>query len=200
MEGTAALDPSGYPVDVVIRRPAKSSRLLLLLRIFLIIPQLLFGLVIVLVASILALINYIVVLITGRAAFVSFLSGAVRYGTRLNAYAYFLVDEYPPFSIGEEPDYPVQVLIARPGKIHRWRIFSYILAFPHFLILYGLYVLTAFTTLVAFFIVLIFGRYPPGLFGLAAMYMRYQARVSAYLYLVVSRYPPFALGASSMNA
>ncbi len=49
------------------------------------------------------------------------------------------------------------------------------------------------TTLIAFFIVLIFGRYPPGLFGLAASLMRYQARVNAYLYLVVSDYPPFSL-------
>ncbi|HEY2161590.1 MAG TPA: DUF4389 domain-containing protein [Solirubrobacteraceae bacterium] len=199
MEGSAAPDPSGYPVDVVIPRPAKTSRLLLFLRIILVIPQLLFALVIILVASVLTLINYVVVLITGRAVFVGFLSGTVRYTTRVNAYCYFLVDKYPPFSLGEAADYPVQVVIARPGKIHRWRIFSYILALPHFLILYGLAVLVSVTTLVAFFIVLIFGRYPPGLFGLAAMYMRYQARVAAYLYLVVDRYPPFALSASSMS-
>jgi Domain of unknown function (DUF4389) len=196
VESSVAVSPSGYPVQVDIPRPAKTSRLLLLLRIFLILPQLLFAIVVSVVALVLALINYLVVLITGHAAFVGFLSGTVRYLTRVNAYWYFLVDKYPPFSLGEAPEYPVEVLVARPGHIHRWRIFSYILAFPHLLILYGLQILVSFTTLVAFVIVLIFGRYPAGLFGLGVALMRYQARLAAYLYLVVDRYPPFTLGLS----
>lgn len=193
VEGSAAVSQPGYPVQVEIPRPAKTSRLLLLVRFILIIPQLLFGLVITIVALVLAAINYFVVLITGRAAFAAFLSGAIRYGTRVNAYWYFLVDKYPPFSLGDAPDYPVTVTLARPGKIHRWRFFSYFLALPHFLILYGLTIVVSLTTFVSFFIVLVVGRYPPGLFGLAAGLMRYQARVAGYLYLVVDRYPPFSL-------
>jgi hypothetical protein len=186
--------PSGYAVEVEIPRPRRTSRLLLFLRFILLIPQYLFLLVVGLAATVLVLINYFVVLITGRAAFAGFLSGVLRYTTRVTAYSYFLTDKYPPFSLGEAPNYPVRVAIARPGKIHRWRFFSFILAFPHILVLYGLLTLASFTTLVAFFIVLVAGRYPAGLFGIAAAAVRYQTRVNAYLYLIVSHYPPFSLG------
>ncbi len=193
MEATAIASPSGYAVDVEIPRPPRTGRLLLLLRWILLLPQYFFALAIFLVAAVLLLINYLVVLITGRAAFAGFLSGTVRYGTRLTAYQYFLTDSYPPFSLGECPDYPVQVQIAPPGRIHRWRFFSFILAFPHILVLYGLLCLTAITTLIAFVVALFIARYPPGLFGIAASTVRYQARVNAYLYLIVSHYPPFSL-------
>jgi uncharacterized protein DUF4389 len=193
---SSVVTPSGYAVNVQIPRPARTSRLLLFLRIILLIPQYLFLLVVGIAATVLVLINYVVVLITGRTAFFGFLSGVLRYGTRLTAYSYFLTDKYPPFSLGEAPDYPVQVEIEHPQKIHRWRVFSFILAFPHFLLLYGLLVLASFTSLVSFFIVLIFGRYPAGLFGIAAAAVRYQTRVNAYLYLIVRHYPPFTLGLS----
>lgn len=193
MESSAAVSPSGYAVQVEIPRPPKTRRLLLLFRWLLLFPQYFFALVVVLAGGVAVLINYFVVLITGRAAFSAFLSGVVRYLTRLNAYQYFLTDSYPPFSLAEKPDYPIQVHIEHPGKIHRWRFFSFILAFPHILILYGLFIVSGVFTLIAFFIALITARYPPGLFGLVAATMRYQARVNAYLYLIVSHYPPFSL-------
>jgi hypothetical protein len=37
------------------------------------------------------------------------------------------------------------------------------------------------------------GHYPPGLFGIAAATIRYQARVNAYIYLITDSYPPFSL-------
>ncbi len=190
----AALPQSGYGVDVDVSRPPKTSRLLLLFRWFLLIPQYIFALGVYIVAAVLVLINYIVVLITGRCAFFGFLAGTVRYGTRLTAYTYFMTDKYPPFSLGECPDYPVQVRIDHPQKVHRWRIFSYILAIPHILILYGLGILWSVTTLIAWVAGLITGRYLPGLFGIAAMTLRYQTRVNAYLFLVTEGYPPFVFG------
>jgi Domain of unknown function (DUF4389) len=190
----AAIPQSGYSVDVDVSRPPKTSRLLLLFRWLLLIPQYVFALVIFIIAAVLVLINYIVVLITGRCAFFGFLSGTVRYSTRLTAYSYFMTDKYPPFSLGEEPDYPVQIRIDHPHKVHRWRVFSYILALPHILILYGLLILWSVTTLIAFVAGLITGRYLPGLFGIAAMTLRYQTRVNAYLYLITEGYPPFVFG------
>jgi hypothetical protein len=165
---------------------------LLLFRGFLLLPAYLFVLPVVLIALVLLLISYILVLITGRAAFSGFLSGAMRYLTRLNAYSYFLTDKYPPFSLGECLDYPVQVRIDKPGHIHRWRVFSSILAFPHILMLYGLMIVAGVATLIAAIVVLITGRYPAGLFGLTAMAIRYQTRVNAYLWLLTSHYPPFS--------
>lgn len=191
----AAAVPQGeYSVDVIMSRPAKTSRLLLLFRWLLLIPQYIFAIGVYLVAIVLLLINYIVVLITGRCAFYGFLAGTVRYGTRLTAYAYFMTDEYPPFSLGECPDYPVQIRVDHPPKVHRWRFFSFLLAIPHLLILYGLTALWSITTLVAWVAGLVTGRYLPGLFGIALMTLRYQTRVNAYLFLITEGYPPFAFG------
>ncbi len=187
----AAIPASGYGVDVIMSRPPKTSRLLLLFRWLLLIPQYFFAIGVYVIALVLLLINYIVVLITGRCAFFGFLAGTVRYGTRLTAYSYFMTDKYPPFSLGEVPDYPVQIRIEHPGKVHRWRVFSYILAIPQILILYGLTILWSVTTLIAFVAGLILGRYLPGLFGIALMTLRYQARVNAYLFLITEGYPPF---------
>jgi hypothetical protein len=193
MTSSAAAPPSGYAVDVVISRPARSSRLLLLFRGFLLLPQLLLALPVIVIATVLLYVNYLVVLITGHAAFSGFLSGTVRYLTRLNAYAYFLTDKYPPFSLGECADYPARVLIEPPGHIHRWRVFSGLLALPHFIVLYALVAVSSVATLISFIVVLITGRYPAGLFGITAATIRYQARVNAYLYLITSHYPPFSL-------
>jgi hypothetical protein len=193
MTDSAAVAQSGYAVGVVIPRPARTGRLLMIFRGLLLIPQAVFALVVILIAVVLMIINYLVVLITGRAAFFGFLSGMVQYSTRLTAYSYLLTDEYPPFSLGDSPGYPVQITIERPGHIHRWRFFSTLLALPHILVLYALLIVTSVTTLISAIVILFVARYPPGLFGIAAATIRYQTRVNAYLYLITSHYPPFSL-------
>jgi hypothetical protein len=180
-------------VQVNIERPERSGRLKMLFRGFLLLPQYLFALPVVLAAAVLMFVNYLVVLITGRAAFVGFLSGTLRYLTRLTAYSYLLTDQYPPFSLGDAPGYAVDVTIAQPGRVHRWRVFSSFLVLPHFLVLYVLLIVSGITTFISAIAVLFTGRYPRSLFGIAAATVRYQARVNAYLYLITDRYPPFSL-------
>jgi hypothetical protein len=106
---------------------------------------------------------------------------------------YLLTDTYPPFSLGDARNYPVRVQIAPPGRIHRWRVLSFILAFPHLIIVEVLLLVSAVTTLISALVILIVGRYPAGLFGIAAATLRYQTRVNAYLYLITDSYPPFSL-------
>ena len=184
---------SDCPIEVEFQHPDRSSRLLLLFRGFLAIPQFLFAIGVMLVAVVLIFVNYLAVLVTGRAACSGFLSGALRYMTRLTAYMYFLTDAYPPFSLAADPSYPVQVTIAEPGKIHRWRVFSYFLAAPHIIVLYVLLIAAALTSVVSWLTILVTGRYPKALYRVATAAVRYQARVNAYLYLIVDQYPPFTL-------
>jgi len=184
---------NGPAVEVGIPRPDRSGRLKMIFRFLLLIPHDIFLLAVGLVAAVMMVINYLVVLIAGRAVFVDFLSGTLRYVTRVTAYMYLLTDAYPPFSLGDAPDYPVSVSIARPGPIHRIRFLSFLLVFPHVIVLYVLEILAAITTLFSAIVILITGRYPAGLFGIAAATVRYQARVNAYLYLITDRYPPFSL-------
>jgi hypothetical protein len=185
--------PSEHAVEVEFQHPDRTSRLLLLFRVFIAIPQFLFAIGVMIIAVVLILANYLAVLVTGRAAFSGFLSGALRYMTRLTSYMYFLTDAYPPFSLAADPGYPVQVTIEKPGKIHRWRVFSYFLAAPHIIVLYVLLIAAALTSFVSWVIILITGRYPTALYSVATAAVRYQTRVNAYLYLIVDRYPPFTL-------
>jgi hypothetical protein len=46
-----------------------------------------------------------------------FLAGFLDYSTRVNVYAFLLVDEYPPFR-RHAPDYPVAIHLA-PGRLNR---------------------------------------------------------------------------------
>jgi hypothetical protein len=182
----------GDDVQVDVERPVKQSRLKVFFRFILVIPLYVMLIGVGIVAGILMFINYFIVLITARSAFVGFLSGTLRFVTRVTAYAYFLTDEYPPFSLGEDPGYAVRVIVPHPGRLRRWRFFSYFLAIPHILVLYGLAILAGICTFIAWFVLIITAHYPDSLYGISRMFVRYQARVNAYLYLVTDHYPPFS--------
>jgi hypothetical protein len=182
----------GEDVQVNVERPDKQSRLKVFFRFILLIPLYIMLIGVGIVAAILILINYFIVLITARPAFVGFLSGVLRFITRVTAYAYFLTDEYPPFSLGQASGYSVDVEVPHPGKVHRWRFFSFFLAIPHILVLYGLGILAGICVVISWVVLIITARYPGGLYGVVRMYVRYQARVNSYLYLISDHYPPFS--------
>ena len=62
---------------------------------------------------------------------------------------------------------------------------------PHFVVLYVLFLAAGVVTIVAWFAILITGRYPRGLWDFAMMTMRWGARVTAYAGLMRDEYPPF---------
>src|SRR3989304_6128309 len=63
------------------------------------------------------------------------------------------------------PGYPLRFDVEYPEQLSRWLIFvKWLLAIPHFLILYALGAVANVITFIAFFAVLLTGRYPRGLF------------------------------------
>lgn len=98
---TTAAEPGGTPVDLAIRPELEGrNRLTVGLRIFWIIPAMLFMFVIAIVGVLAWLAGFFAVLFTGRwpAALRSWVTGLLRVGVRFEAYAMLLTDEYPPFS------------------------------------------------------------------------------------------------------
>lgn len=72
--------------------------------------------------------------------------------------------------------------------------FRLLLAIPH-LLLVALYGIAAFVAvIVAWFALLVTGRWPAGLYGFVAGFMRYMTRVYAYTFLLTDAYPGFGLG------
>jgi uncharacterized membrane protein len=194
MSSAGAFAQVGYGVQVEIQGPPeRSSRLSVFFRGLLMIPLWLLVIPIGLCAMVAIFLNYFGVLFTGRAAFVGFLSGALRYMTRLQAFAFYLTDQYPPFSLGDDANYPVRVVVEHPARVHRWRVFSYLLAIPQIIVLYVLVIVAALATFCAWWAIMFTGHYPSGLYGITSAAVRYQARVNGYLYLITEGYPPFSL-------
>ena len=91
------------------------------------------------------------------------------------------------------PGYPLRFDIEYPEQLSRWLIFvKWLLAIPHFLILYALSAVSAVITFIAFFAILFTKRYPQGLFDFVVNVNRWGANVAAYVGLFRDEYPPFS--------
>jgi hypothetical protein len=89
--------------------------------------------------------------------------------------------------------YPVQVEIDQPAQLSRLLIFvKWLLAIPHFIVLYVLGIIAWVVLVISWFAVLILGRYPRSLFDFLVGFERWRLRVNAYLFLQTDAYPPFS--------
>jgi hypothetical protein len=117
-----------------------------------------------------------------------------RFSTRVGAYAALLTDRYPSTT----KDQAVHLDIDYPDAekdLNRWLpLVKWLLAIPHYVILVILWFFAFFAIVIAWFAILITGRYPKGLFNYVVGVFRWSIRVSAYMYLLVTdQYPPFSM-------
>jgi hypothetical protein len=162
-----------------------------------------------------SMLAFFAILVTGRypRSLFDFNVGVLRWTWRVSYYAYGALgtDRYPPFSLGEVPDYPARLQIAYPERLSRGLVLVkwWLLALPHYLIvallmggttwfavghwgmpfggLIGILVVVAAVAL-AFT-----GRYPKGLYDVVLGFDRWVLRVAAYAGLMTDEYPPFRL-------
>ena len=116
-----------------------------------------------------------------------------RFCTRFFAYFALLRDEYP--STDEEQ--AVHLDISYPDakvELNRWLpLVKWLLAIPHYIILFFLGIAAIVAAIIAWFAILFTGRYPRGLFDFVVGVYRWSLRVEAYtLLLTTDRYPPFS--------
>lgn len=71
--------------------------------------------------------------------------------------------------------------------------FRIIVAIPWIIVGYVYAIAATVTVIIAWFAVVILGRYPEGLYKLNSGFVRYGARLSGFLYLLTDEYPPFGL-------
>jgi len=91
------------------------------------------------------------------------------------------------------PGYPLRYDVEYPENLSRWLIFvKWLLAIPHFLILYALMGVANVILFIAFFAILFTRRFPRGLFDFVVNIYRWNANVSAYVGLLRDEYPPFS--------
>jgi hypothetical protein len=119
-----------------------------------------------------------------------------RFGNRVSVYLALMDDRYPATdeqqSVRLDYDYPDAA-----RELNRWLpLVKWLLAIPHYIVLFFLQIAAAVVVIVSWFAILFTGVYPRGLFEFVAGVMRWHNRVIGYAFtLVTDRYPPFRLSA-----
>jgi hypothetical protein len=195
-------DPAGppsprYPVRLEIGYPRELNRWLPLVKWLLAVPHL-FALVFIgLGAFFVAIYAFFAVLFTGRwprGAF-DYLVGTARWSYRVIVYIHLMTDAYPPFTLADDPAFPVRLSVEYPAHVANWRpLVQWLLAIPYLWIAGVLYWLTGALTIVAFFTVLFTKQIPRGVFELMIPGLRWNLRGNAYAYFATEEYPPFVWG------
>lgn len=205
---------STYPVRVDARIDLPLRRWLWLVKWILLIPHTIVLAVLWFVATLVTIVAFFAILITGRypRALFDFNLGVLRWSWRYSFYGYAALgtDHYPPFSLGECPDYPATLHVDYPNELSRGLVLVkwWLLAIPHYLVLgvflgtgyvilagdvsliryVGLISLVVLITAVA---LLFTGRYLQGLFDFLLGMSRWVLRTTAYAMLMTDAYPPF---------
>jgi hypothetical protein len=118
----------------------------------------------------------------------------LRFTNRVGTYFALMSDRYPST---DEPQW-VRLDVPYPDakrELNRWLpLVKWLLAIPHYIALFFLYLAVIVVVIVAWFAILFSGRYPRGIFDFVEGVIRWHNRVLGYAFILVTdRYPPFSL-------
>jgi hypothetical protein len=89
--------------------------------------------------------------------------------------------------------YPATFTFDPPEKVTNWRpLVNWLLAIPHFAVLYGLRVLGQVIAVISWFAIVFTGNMPDSLANIQAMWIRYEQRTYTFAAFMREDYPPFA--------
>jgi hypothetical protein len=115
-----------YPIDLRADYPVQSSRgwaalTILLIKFLALIPHAFVLFFLNIAQIVVALVAQVAVAIKGEypAGMHDFVSGVLRWNTRVTAFIFSLTDQYPPFALKPADDYSVDVVIERPQSSSR---------------------------------------------------------------------------------
>jgi hypothetical protein len=188
-----------YPVQLDVEYPEEPrNRLTTFFRLILMIPIVIMAILVSWSAGLLSLATLLMILFRKKYPrwWFDFNLELLRFSTRVNAYVLLLRDEYP----STDDDQAVSLEISYPdaeSQLNRFMpLIKWFLAIPHYVVIYVLSICALVVMVIAWFAILIVGRYPQGLFNFSVGVMRWETRVNAYMVLLTTdRYPPFRLGA-----
>ncbi len=124
----------------------------------------------------------------------NFLLEAARFASRVSAYAALLVDQYPSTDDHQSVHLDIEYPDAENDLNRFLPLVKWLLAVPHYIVLIILGIVAFVITVIAWFAIIITGKYPEGMFNFVVGVGRWWNRVAAYAFLLTTdRYPPFRL-------
>jgi hypothetical protein len=169
------------------------SRMTTFFRSLLAIPHFFFAAVYGLAFYVVYIVAWFALMFTGRwpAGLYEFAGGFLRYITRLTAYLYLGVDEYPPFNGAPDDTYPVRVHVAPPlASYSRLKVFFRSLyAILAIVIRYALSIVISVVALLSWFAIVFTGRQPEGLQNALTFALSYTTRADGLIFLITETYP-----------
>jgi len=119
-----------------------------------------------------------------------------RFSNRVGVYIALMDDRYP----ATDDHQSVHLEYAYPDAsrdLNRWLpLVKWLLAIPHYVVLFFLEIGAVVAVIVAWFAILFTGTYPRGLFVFVEGVIRWHNRVVGYAFILITdEYPPFRLGA-----
>jgi hypothetical protein len=183
-----------YPVTFEADFVESRNRLTTFFRLILAIPLAIWAALYGIVAYLAIVVAWFAIVITGRypEGLYDFVADFTRFYTRVLAYTYLLSDPYPSFGGSDDPAYPVRMRFERLEEYSRLKtFFRIVLAIPILIVRYVMALLLEIGAVAGWFVILVTGKMPRGLFDLMVLANSYTARSDAYLFLLTETYPPF---------
>jgi hypothetical protein len=96
--------------------------------------------------------------------------------------------------------YPATFTFDPPEEVANWRpLVNWLLAVPHFVVLYGLRVLSQVVGVISWVVIVFTGALPEDFAKIQAMYLRYEMRTYPYALFMREEYPPFAFSMTATD-
>ena len=116
-----------------------------------------------------------------------------RFSARIGVYSALMTDQNP--STDEAQSVSLDFEYPDPSELNWFlTLLKWLLALPHHVILYILSVVSLAVTVIAWFAIILTGKYPRVLFGVVVGIQSWSWRVTAYTALLITdRYPPFRM-------
>ena len=117
-----------------------------------------------------------------------------RFTNRILAYILLMDDRYPATDQQQAVHLDYVYPDAARDLNRGLPLVKWLLAIPHYIVLFFLWIAAIVVVIIAWFAILFTGRYPRGMFDFVEGVIRWGARVAGYAFvLVTDRYPPFSL-------
>jgi hypothetical protein len=186
------------PILVAVADRAPQRRVTVGFRLIMLIPHAIVLFLLAIAALVVAFLGWWGALFMGRLPEFAqtFLSGYLRWLVRVNAYVLLLTDVYPPFSLEDDPNYPVRIALPPAQRLNRAAVFFRLIliipaGFVADFLIYGAGSVMAF---VAWLITLVTGQLPDSFHFANSAVLRYLTRYYGYGLLLTPAYPGRVFG------